>query len=80
MAKVLGCVLPANLKQVGKQKQIWSQKFSINSSQKTRIEHFSNTFLSLEIKSKILEITILLYSSKIDKNWVKSTENVNRNS
>ena len=56
------------------------KKFNFNFSQKTRIELFSNPPPSLEMKSMMLQLTILTYFSNLDKNWVKNTENVNRNS
>ena len=44
------------------------EKSSINSSQKARIEQLNNVRLSYEIKSITVQLTILLYFSKIDKN------------
>ena len=55
------------------------EKLSKKFSQKTQIEQFSNPPLSLKIKSITLPLTILAYISKIDKNLVTKTENVNKN-
>ena len=52
------------------------EKFGINSSQRTRIQQFSDLPLSLEIKCITLQLTILTYFSKIDENLVKIDENL----
>ena len=52
-------------------------KFSINFSQKAQIEQFSIPPLSFKIKSITLQLTISTYFSKINRNLVKNTENVN---
>ena len=81
MAAVLRCLLHANLKQksqkskfgpILEEKSLNFEKFSINSSQKTRIEQFSNPPLSLEIKS-LTQFAIFTHFSK-------NTENVSKNS
>ena len=58
------------------EKSLNFEKFSMNSSQKTRIEQFSNPPLSLEIKSLTLQLTVLTHFIKINENMVKNTENV----
>ena len=50
-------------------------KFSINFCQKTRIEQFSNTPLSLKIKSITLPLTVLTYISIIDEKLIRNTKN-----
>ena len=64
MAAFLRYLLLANLKQVGLnikfrfKKKSNFEKISINSSQRTRVEQFSNSFLSSEIIIITLQLTI----------------------
>ena len=51
------------------------EKFSINSCQKTRIEQFSNTPLSVKIKSITLPLTVLTLFSRIDEKLIRNTKN-----
>ena len=61
------------------EKSLNFEGFSLNSSQKPRIEQFNSPPLSLEIKSITLQLTILSYFSKIDKSLVKIEENLVKN-
>ena len=56
-----------------------SFKISIYASQKTRIEQFSNSSRSFEIKSITLPASILTNISKIDENLDQNTQNVKNN-
>ena len=58
-----------------KEKRLNFEKFIVISNQKTRIEQFKNSSLSLKIKQITLPLTILTY---FDGNLVKNTENVNK--
>ena len=61
------------------EKSLDFEKFRFNSSQKNRIEQFSNPLLCLEIRSITLQLTILTYFSNIDQNLVKIDENSDKN-